>query len=112
MNPIDSAARSPFFPNSKDLKKTQAEEALAADRMKNISAGLRSSNQSLPFDTRDSKVEIPLAVKDFSKIRKQVDMAPSVDNSDKIANLRSQIQSGEYNVDYEGLADKMLSKRF
>lgn len=58
---------------------------------------------------KDAKVSINDAVKDFSRIKKAVDAAPPIDNSEKIAALKAQIEKGEYKVDYEGLADKILS---
>lgn len=61
---------------------------------------------------RDAKVQIPDAVKDFSRIKKAVDAAPEIDKSDKIASLKAQIQKGEYKVDYDALAGKMLETEF
>ncbi len=61
---------------------------------------------------RDAKVQIPDAVKDFSRIKKAVDAAPEIDNSDKIASLKAQIQGGNYKVDYDALAGKMLESEF
>jgi negative regulator of flagellin synthesis FlgM len=59
-----------------------------------------------------AKVEIPNAVKDYARIKKAVDMAPEVDNSEKIARLKEQIKAGSYNVNYEKLADKILESEF
>lgn len=61
---------------------------------------------------RDAKVQIPDAVKDFSRIKKAVDAAPEVDNSDKISALKAQIQNGTYKVDYDAVAGKMLETEF
>jgi negative regulator of flagellin synthesis FlgM len=41
-----------------------------------------------------------------------VDMAPDVDNTDKIARLKQQIKAGTYNVNYDKLADKILESEF
>jgi negative regulator of flagellin synthesis FlgM len=60
----------------------------------------------------DAKVAIPEGVKDFSRIKKAATNAPEVDNSEKIARLKAQIQAGTYEVDYDGLADKILASEF
>ena len=57
----------------------------------------------------DAKVTISDAIKDFSRIKKAVDEVPAMDNSSKIQGLRDQINAGTYNIDYEALADKILS---
>jgi negative regulator of flagellin synthesis FlgM len=51
-------------------------------------------------------------VRDFSRIKKAAASAPEQDNSEKIARLKAQIQAGTYEVDYDGLADKMLQSEF
>ena len=61
---------------------------------------------------QDAVVEIPEAVKDFSKIKKAVDAAPDIDNSEKIADIKNKINSGTYKIDYDGLAEKMLTQDF
>ena len=61
---------------------------------------------------KDAKVDISSKVKDFSRIKKAVDTAPDIDNSDKIADLKQRIASGSYNIDYDALADKMLQNEF
>ena len=38
--------------------------------------------------------------------------APEIDNSEKIARLKAQIAAGSYEIDYDGLADKILSSEF
>ena len=38
--------------------------------------------------------------------------APDVDNTEKIARLKAQIASGTYEMDYDGMADKILSSEF
>ena len=46
------------------------------------------------------------------KLKKAVDQAPDVDNTEKIARLKQQIQSGSYSVDFDKLADKILSSEY
>lgn len=110
MSSIDPTRnRTSFFPNS---KKTQS------GGMKNIQKNLLQRNdfqRKTELDSttkKDSKVKIPDAVRDFSRIKKAVDMAKMPDNSNKIANLKAQIQNGTYNVDYEAVADKLLTTEF
>lgn len=61
---------------------------------------------------RDSKVDISSAIKDFSRIKKAVDASPEIDNSERVKALKQQIDSGQYAIDYEKLADKILESEF
>tara|TARA_R110000868_G_scaffold100128_1_gene275357 strand:+ start:21316 stop:21639 length:324 start_codon:yes stop_codon:yes gene_type:complete len=107
MSSIDTS-RSSFFPNSK----TSAERAGATNKT-SIKRNDAYRAQELKDTTKnDAKVDIADAVRDFSMIKKAVDAAPEVDNTDKIARLKQQIQAGTYQVDYDALADKMLSAEF
>lgn len=105
MSAIDStSSRSIFLPNKKQTGKVG-------------STGLTRNSESRKneletFSKADSKVDIPDAIKDFSRIKKVADAAPPVDNSEKIARLKSQIDAGTYKVDYDGLADKILEQEF
>lgn len=108
MNTID--ARPPFFPNSK----TNESSVSKAKQMQSLMR--RNSHeriQELKDKTgNDANVSIPDKIKDFSRIKRAVDVAPEVDNSQKIADLKARIQSGTYQVDYDALADKMLKSEF
>tara|TARA_R110002072_G_scaffold288917_1_gene455347 strand:+ start:20939 stop:21280 length:342 start_codon:yes stop_codon:yes gene_type:complete len=103
-------SRSSFFPNSKtsDLQRSKALKK-SPYLQRNDSARKTELDQ---LAKRDAKVDIPDAVKDFGRIKKAVDQAPEVDNSEKIARLKQQINAGQYNVDYEALADKILSSEY
>ena len=107
MSSIDT--RAPFFPNAKTAKAD-------IDQLRNARALRRNSyerTQQLNDQTStDAKVSIPDRVRDFSRIKKAVDTAPEVDNSAKIARLRSQIQAGAYQPDYDAIADQMLTKEY
>jgi len=107
-NSIDT--RSSFFPNSKTTSNLGKSEALSKSYMKRNNA--TRANELGEMGRKDSKVDIPDAIKDFSRIKKAVDAAPEIDNSDKIAKLKNQIQAGTYSVDYDALADKILSQEF
>ena len=56
----------------------------------------------------DAKVDISDAIKDFARIKKSVDDLPEANNRDKIESLKAKIGRGEYKVDYDELADKIL----
>jgi negative regulator of flagellin synthesis FlgM len=60
----------------------------------------------------DAKVNIPEGVKEFSRIKKAAMTAPETDNSEKIARLKAQIAAGTYEVDYDALADKILTSEY
>ena len=105
MSTIDStSSRSIFLPNKKETGK------VGNANLKRNSESRK--NELEAFSRSDSKVDIPDAIKDFSRIKKVADAAPETDNSEKIARLKSQIQAGSYKVDYDGLADKILEQEF
>jgi len=107
MSTIDS--RSPFFPRSKSAQ-SEIQKAKASQAMRR-----NSNDRSKEIDnktSRDAKVSIPEKIKDFSRIKKAVDMAPEIDNSAKIASLKAQIQAGTYEPDYDAVADKILSSEY
>ncbi len=107
MSSIDT--RSAFFPRSRSAQaeaaKTAQTEALKKNSMERA-AELSEKTAS------DAKVSIPDGIKDFSRIKKAALSAPDVDNSEKIARLKAQIQAGTYEIDYDGLADKILTTEY
>lgn len=106
MSNIDSATRSGFFPNTNNQSTRPNKSAKAA-----FHRNAPERQQEIESLTkRDAKVDIGDTIKDFAKIKRAVDAAPEIDNSEKIAKLRSQIQSGTYKVDYDAIADKILSQ--
>lgn len=106
MNNVDtSTSNRTLFPNSRQAQ--QAKKLNKTVLARNNQARIKELD-GLTKD--DAKVSITNAVKDFARIKKAVDAAPEVDNSDKIARLKSQIQSGTYKVDYDALADKILQE--
>ena len=100
--------RAPFFPNSKNDPIDRAQNAEIVRKRNTI----ERAKELKDISRDDAKVDIPLAIKDFSRIKKAVDMAPPVDNSAKIAQLKSQINSGTYNIDYDAVADRLLGQEF
>jgi negative regulator of flagellin synthesis FlgM len=106
MSSIDT--RAPFFPNSpaSQSRLKKAHESLLKRNSEQRATQLREQS------AHHANVQIPDAIRDFSKIKRTVDASPEVDNSDKIARLKQQIADGTYKVDYEALADKMLQSEF
>ena len=110
MSNIESTAtRAPFFPRTKDANNTAKSNAMSKISQRNSPQRMKSLKE---LTTSDAKVNINDAVKDFSRIKKVVDAAPEVDNTDKIAKLKQQINNGTYKVDYDALADKILTSEF
>jgi negative regulator of flagellin synthesis FlgM len=105
MSKVDSTtSRSIFMPNKQGSTKVGP-------------AGLTRNSETRrdeleTFSKNDSKVDIPDAIKDFSRIKKAADAAPAIDNTDKIARLKAQIQAGTYQVDAGDLADKIMEQEF
>lgn len=108
-NNIDT--RAPFFPNSRTAQ--DARKARSTRAAKFLERNSIEKAQELHAKTsEDAKVSIPESVKDYSRIRSTVEASPETDNTDKIASLKAQIESGTYNVDYDALADKMLASEY
>lgn len=104
MSSIDT--RAPFFPNSKTGRSE-------VNQAKSLQRNSFERTQELEGKTaRDAKVSIPDTIRDFSRIKKAVDQAPDIDNSAKIADLKSRIQAGTYSMDYDAIADKLLSSEY
>ncbi|MGZ3788435.1 MAG: flagellar biosynthesis anti-sigma factor FlgM [Bacteriovorax sp.] len=107
MSAIDStSSRSIFLPK----KDTRESGKVGPAGLKRNSETRK--NELETFSKEDSKVDIADAIKDFSRIKKVADAAPGIDNSDKIARLKSQIADGSYKIDYDELSDKILDQEF
>ena len=107
----NKAPRSTFFPGDRKNLATNS-------RPNNIKETLLETNDLLKKNeldnttAGDAKVTIPDSIRDFSRIKKAVDAAPPIDNTEKIARLKDQIKNGDYKIDYDALADKILSSEF
>lgn len=111
MSTIDpNVNRSNFFPNSKPKSSSVGRNSLIEGKLQRNSED--RANMLQKTTANDAKVDIDMATKDFARIKKAVDAAPEVDNTEKISRLKAQIQSGTYNVDYDALADKILAEGF
>ncbi len=109
MSSIDT--RSPFFPRGRSSGGVESTSTGKAGGV-GQGPGLDRPSDLGARTAGDAKVTIPEGVKDFSRIKKAAMAAPEQDNSEKIARLKAQIQGGTYEVDYDGLADKMLQSEF
>lgn len=108
MNSIDTSNKAGFFPRSKAQSSAQKAKAMGLGLQRNDSERIKALEQT----KNDARVSIPEGIKDFARIKKAVDASPEVDNTAKIARLKQQIESGTYRIDYEALADKILSSEF
>lgn len=111
MSSIDT--RSTFFPKSRSAQADSASKA-ASSQIGPLNGGNTAERATEISDRTgaDAKVNIGDGVKDFARIKKAAINAPEQDNSEKIARLKAQIAAGTYEVDYDGLADKILTTEF
>lgn len=110
MSSVEST-KAGFFPNA--ATKTYAKKS--GDVNKAGALQRNDATRKAELDNiaqSDAKVAINDGVKEFARIKKAVDAVPPQDNSAKIAALKKQIQEGTYNVNYEGIADKILATEF
>ena len=108
MSSIDT--RPSFFPRSRT---GSADSAKNSNKVGEPGRNTPDRAQELLNKTStDAKVNLGEGVKDFSRIKKAAINAPEQDNSDKIARLKAEIAAGTYEVDYDGLADKILSSEY
>jgi len=106
----NNSTRSSFFPKS-DVKSKNIKSPVPSEI--NLKRNDPSRKAFLDkFSEKDAKVDIPEGIKDFSRIKKLVDSTPEPNNMDKIAQLKNAIKSGTYEVNYDGLADKLLASEF
>jgi flagellar biosynthesis anti-sigma factor FlgM len=69
-------------------------------------AGDRASEQAPAKE--DAIVRLSDASRDAQKIREIVTSQPAV-REDRVASLREKIASGDYTMDYDGVADKLVN---
>lgn len=106
MNSVDS--RTPFFPRSRS-----GQEPLSKAQRSALQRNTFERIQEIEGKTSDdAKVNISEAIRDFSRIKKAVDASPPIDNSEKVAMLKEQISQGNYDIDYDALADKILDSEY
>ena len=108
MSSIDT--RSTFFPKGRNVQTESTKNGSEVGGINRNSA--ERTTEIMDKTSTDAKVSIPEGVKEFSRIKKAAMSAPETDNSEKIARLKAQIAAGTYEVDYDGLADKILTSEF
>lgn len=105
--------RPSFFPNSSSTQSGRTRStALSGDLATTRTNSPARTDELVSTTGEHARVEIPESVKDFSNIKKAVDQAEPRDNSSKIADLKQRIQNGQYSVDYDAVADKMINSEF
>ena len=109
MSSIDT--RSTFFPKGRSASQAESTKGGSQVGGANRNSAERTS-EIMDKTSSDAKVNIGDGVKEFARIKKAAMSAPETDNSEKIARLKAQIAAGTYEVDYDGLADKILSSEF
>jgi negative regulator of flagellin synthesis FlgM len=107
MNNVESATRSKFFPRQKNENQIEKANQLNLPPIDRNNPGRRNELEEVTRE--DVKVKIPDAIRDFSKIKKAVDRAPDIDNSEKLARLKEMIDAGTYQIDYDAIADRLIS---
>jgi flagellar biosynthesis anti-sigma factor FlgM len=93
--------RPPFFPGN-----TKSSSRIKARNNPERKAELDEISKN------HSSVNINQKIKDFSRIKKIVDMAPELDRQGKINELRNQIKNGTYQVNEEKIAEKILQNEY
>lgn len=109
MSKISSETSSGFFPNSKSVKN---KAPFGIGQMMPPRNDLERQQEIRDITSKDAKVNIPDKIKDFSRIKKVVENVPDIDNSEKIINLKDKINAGKYEIDYDALAEKMLTQDY
>lgn len=111
MSSIDT--RSAFFPRTRERSDVKTDATKGGSKIDGVQRNSMERATELTEKTStDAKVAIPEGVKEFSKIKKAAMSAPETDNSEKIARLKAQIQAGTYEMDYDAIADKILTSEF
>lgn len=107
------SSRPPFFPNSSSSQSSRAKNVSYSSDIANNKINSPERVEEINTLTGEhARVDIPESIKDFSSIKRAVDNAPQVDNSEKIAALKQKIQNGTYEIDYDGLADKIIDSEY
>lgn len=114
INRVDS--RPPFFPNKSSLQKSRGVKGTqGTQETRNVQETRNTPDRKKELEALsqgNAKVSIKNQVKDFALIKKAVDQAPDIDQSQKIQDLKRRIAQGTYKVSSEALADKIMSSEF
>ena len=104
-----------FFPNSKKTLRDHGKN----EKIQNfVDKVIPKNDQSDKVKTelktlnKDADVMFSDKLHDFKKIKEAVKSAELPDKSNKIEKLRNQINSNEYNIDFDQLANKILEQEY
>ena len=75
------------------------------DKQKPDTTSVKAANQGVKTD----KVEISEAAKEIQEVRKQLDNTSDV-QTEKVEQLKNQIENGTYEIKSEEIAEKMLKE--
>lgn len=107
MSAIENNSSRSIFTNNKNSRENVKISPNGIKRNSEI-----RKNELEQFAKNDSKIDIPEAVKDFSKIKKLADSAPEINNKEKIESLKSRINNGTYKINYDELSENILDQEF
>lgn len=106
-------SRPPFFPHSSSSQSAKSKNVSFSSDVANSKINSPERVEEINTMTGEhARVDIPESIKDFSAIKRAVDNAPAINNADKIADLKQRIQAGTYEIDYDGLAEKMIDSEY
>ena len=101
--------RPSFFPNSPSAQAIRDKNISRINKMQESYGPTKTGE---PKGLRDARVDIPEKIKDYAQIQKAVTNAPERDESQKIAEIKAKIASGEYKINEDAIATKMLEQEF
>ncbi|MBF0206316.1 MAG: flagellar biosynthesis anti-sigma factor FlgM [Oligoflexia bacterium] len=109
MSDVRTDSPTTFFPREhrSTVRTDRSEQAEKISGIRNRNTKKRQ-NELKETTENDARVDISTKTKDFARIRKAVDAAPDINNKQKIAGLKKQIDEGTYKIDYDQLAEKIL----
>ena len=103
-----SKMRPPFFPG-----KTNPSSPFRKTDLHSLKRNQLERKQEIDSISKEhAKVSIPDSIKDFSRIKKVVDISEPLDNTKKITELKAAIKNGSYKVDPDLLAKRILDSEY
>lgn len=91
---------------SKHLPKSTPNEAAKVDEAKSVEVQKTEGKES---SGQDAIVQLSSASKEVQRIRDVIASEPDV-RADKVAELKERIQSGQYEIDHDAVAEKMVDE--
>lgn len=98
--------------NSSPIQSSQASEAQAgkkAEKSNKTSSTQSTGRYESVAPTGSARAEISSKAKEFSKAKAVADAAPDV-REDRVADLKKRINSGQYKIDADAIADRMFEE--